>query len=125
MSDVLARACEFFDAGRYDLAEALFLRELQRQPTSVFAQSFLSLCSTVRKQFSEGELIAREALKLDPNQFFPHYALACCLHDSNRLIEASAAAGLAPELDPKNAPTPHLIPALTLPHTPSTPPPTT
>ena len=99
----LARGEEFFQAERYDGAEAEYRAAIRLDPQN--AEPHVDLGAALgRKGDSDGMMAEeREALRLNPNNAKAHFDLGLVLKHKHRLHEALQEYRAAYELDPKDS----------------------
>jgi tetratricopeptide (TPR) repeat protein len=103
MSTAYQRGIVLFQQGRYDLADGEFRKELASAPDNSQAHAFLALCLSEQKQNEDALREADEAVRLDPEEAFCHFARGHILCNQERLKDAEAAVQEAIRLDPVNA----------------------
>lgn len=99
------RALLLFDQKRFDLAERSLRQLLSTNHGDASAHALLALCLAAlgTTRLPEATREAEEAVRLAPDEAFPHYALAHVLTDRNDYRRADAALSEAIRLDPYDA----------------------
>lgn len=92
MSSNYHSAVTLFRQGRADLAERALRRDLEINPQSSAAHSFLGICLARLRRLGEAVAEAEEGLRIDPGSAFSHFAMACVLvrmrsAESQRYVE--------------------------------------
>lgn len=98
----LAQAIQWHRQGRLDEAEALYRRELQRNPQQVDALHFLGVLTSQRGQYPEAVELIRRALALNPQYADAWNNLGNVLAVMDRWDEAMAAYQRTIDLAPGN-----------------------
>jgi len=88
---------------RYKQAEESFALALAEEPQNADCLCMLALCQILLKRVDDALASVKEALKLAPDNDFPHRILAIAMLSKGRNKEAGAAIEEAVRLDPENA----------------------
>jgi tetratricopeptide (TPR) repeat protein len=103
MSESFLHGTMLFSQGRLDLAEDQFRLALAEEPDFGVGHAYLAICLLERDQNAEALREADEAIKLEPQVPFIHYARGLAQLAADRPRDAEISAREAILLDPENA----------------------
>ncbi|MFC4119115.1 tetratricopeptide repeat protein [Nonomuraea zeae] len=109
VADPVQRARTLLQLRRPAEAERELRGVLVQEPEHTTAHSFLALALVQQGNVAEAVAEAHEAVRLAPDQWFPHYAAGQVYYRARRPDEAMAAIGASLHLQPEYAPTWELL----------------
>ena len=102
-SPELKQAVAWHQQGRFDEAEAVYLRILEKAPSQAHVRQLLGLIHYQRRNFAEAAGLIEEAVRLAPNIAEYQNNLGEVYRGMNRLADAVSCYGRALELNPAYA----------------------